>query len=122
MWVSSFTGSWKGPEPSEKRWNCRWIRGVAPDDPDSEAQFQHPWISPSYSCNFIASKPDPSVLMVAVIVWAPASFGVLLVSLFVLFCLRGKTRISDRGMCISSLRLVLAFDFATCYVYSFTGT
>ena len=34
---------------------------------------------------------------------------------------RGKIRISDRGMCTSSLRLVLSFVFATFFVYSCTG-
>ena len=47
-------------------------------------------------------------------VWVPAPFGALL---FFVCCLvlsvRGKIRIFDRGMCTSSLRLVLSFVFAT---------
>jgi hypothetical protein len=55
-------------------------------------------------------------------VWVPAPFGALL---FFVCCLvlsvRGKIRIFDRGMCTSSLRLVLSFVFATYFMYSCTG-
>ena len=41
-------------------------------------------------------------------------------SCFVLFCfcLRRKIRISDQGMCTSSLRIVVIVSFATFFVYS----
>ena len=67
------------------------------------------------------SMPWWAVLL-AVFVWAPAAFVWLLFLVFLCcfcFCSRGKMRISDRGMCMSSQRLCLVWVATSCRLYSF---